>query len=189
RARERPHRGGGARGRGGRAADRDRDQRRRRALCRRDGGRSARRRRAGRGGHRPRGRARAPRSMESAARMTDHLEAILARKRIELARRASHRRLFDPASIATPDRRPAAIAALTRGDGAPRVIAEIKFRSPSEGAIRAWRAGEGARVARAYEAAGAAAISVLADRTGFGGGVLEVRRVAAAVARPVLFKE
>ena len=41
----------------------------------------------------------------------------------------------------------------------------------------------------AYEAAGAAAVSVLADGPGFGGSVLEVRRVAAVVDLPVLFKE
>ena len=44
-------------------------------------------------------------------------------------------------------------------------------------------------MAAAYEAAGAAAVSVLADGPGFGGSVLEVRRVAAVVDLPVLFKE
>ena len=44
-------------------------------------------------------------------------------------------------------------------------------------------------IARGYEAAGAAAISVLADGPGFGGSVLDVRRAARAVSRPILFKE
>ncbi len=44
-------------------------------------------------------------------------------------------------------------------------------------------------MARAYEAGGATAVSVLADRPGFGGSPLEVRRVANAIALPVLFKE
>ncbi|HJL18125.1 MAG TPA: indole-3-glycerol-phosphate synthase, partial [Sandaracinaceae bacterium LLY-WYZ-13_1] len=71
----------------------------------------------------------------------------------------------------------------------PRVVAEVKFRSPSAGEIRRWAAGEGRRVARAYERAGASAISVLCDRAGFGGSPLELRRVAGAVSVPLLFKE
>ena len=44
------------------------------------------------------------------------------------------------------------------------------------------------RVAQAYERAGAAAVSVLADGPGFGGSPLLVRRVAKAVHIPVLYK-
>ena len=69
------------------------------------------------------------------------------------------------------------------------MIAEVKFRSPSEGTIRPWRPGEGLAVARGYVEGGASAISVLCDRRGFGGSVLEARRVARAVGVPVLFKE
>ncbi len=119
--------------------------------------------------------------------MTDRLASILARKRREIARRHAHRGLYDPRGARAPgvDASP-----LRRADGAlPRVIAEVKFKSPSAGPIRAWRPGEGRRVARAYEAAGASAVSVLCDREGFGGGVLELRRVAAAIGLPVLFKE
>jgi indole-3-glycerol phosphate synthase len=119
------------------------------------------------------------------------LGPILARKRREIARRRAHLGLFDPASSAGgADRRPAAIAALRRPEGSPpRVIAEIKYRSPSEGPIRPWRPGEGARLARGYVEGGASAVSVLCDRAGFGGSVSELRRVARAVQRPVLFKE
>ena len=67
-------------------------------------------------------------------------------------------------------------------------MAEIKFRSPSAGIIRKWSAGEGVRVARAYEAGGASVISVLADAPGFGGSPLLVRRVSSAVSVSVLFK-
>lgn len=116
--------------------------------------------------------------------MSDRLAPILARKRGEVERRLRRhdgvtRRREVPA---TPD-------ALRRGAGPPRVIAEIKFRSPSVGAIRPWQQGEGRRVARAYEGAGASAISVLCDRAGFGGCPLELRRIAGNTALPVLFKE
>lgn len=125
--------------------------------------------------------------------MSDRLAAILERKRREVARRLAHRALFDPERAALDRDRPDAARcreALRRPAGAPpRVIAEIKFESPSAGPIRAWRPGEGRRVARGYQAAGASAISVLCDRAGFGGGVLELRRVARQTDLPVLFKE
>ncbi len=67
-------------------------------------------------------------------------------------------------------------------------MAEVKFRSPSAGWIRRRAPGAATSIARAYADAGAAAVSVLADAPAFGGGVLDVRRVAAAVDVPVLFK-
>ena len=68
------------------------------------------------------------------------------------------------------------------------LIAEIKRSSPSAGRIAA--AGEDivAR-ARAYEAGGAAAISVLCEPHWFGGSVDDLRAVRAAVAVPVLAKD
>jgi indole-3-glycerol phosphate synthase len=55
--------------------------------------------------------------------------------------------------------------------------------------IRARQAGGLTTIARGYEQAGASAISVLCDGPGFGGTPLDLRRVAAAVACPLLFKE
>lgn len=121
--------------------------------------------------------------------MSDHLAAILARKRREIARRHAHRALFDPARAPIEREPPPAVPALRRTGGLPRVIAEVKLASPSEGRIRARRPGEVVRIARAYEEAGAAAVSVLCDRAGFGGSVLDLRRAARAVGLPVLFKE
>lgn len=113
------------------------------------------------------------------------LDAILARTRNELARRRVHPMPF--VEDAAP--RDRVVDALRRPAGAaPRVIAEIKYRSPSAGEIRPWRVGDAVRVARDYEAAGAAAVSVLADAPAFGGSNLAVRRVAKAVDVPVLYK-
>jgi indole-3-glycerol phosphate synthase len=123
----------------------------------------------------------------------DFLGPIIARKRLEVARRLRHRAWLDRSIAGTPvdlGRGERACAALERPLGAaPRIIAEVKFKSPSAGTIRENSAGEAARVAEGYVAGGAAAVSVLADGPGFGGVPLTVRRVTSAVNAPVLFKE
>lgn len=125
--------------------------------------------------------------------MRDYLAEIVARKRRELARRRRHVALAAPgfAGVAPdPHRGARAVRALHRpSDAAPRIIAEVKFRSPSAGAIRPRRLGDAVAVARSYVRGGAAAVSVLADGPGFGGSPLDVRRVSQAVQAPVLFKE
>lgn len=123
--------------------------------------------------------------------MSDLLAPILDRKRRENLRRARHRALCDLSAWPPgEDRGDAAVAGLRRaGQPLPRIIAEVKFASPSEGAIRPRTPGEAARVARAYVDGGASALSVLCDRAGFGGSPLELRRIAAEARVPVLFKE
>lgn len=71
----------------------------------------------------------------------------------------------------------------------PRVIAEVKLRSPSAGQLRPRRTGDVQRFAQGYERAGASAVSVLCDGPGFGGSPLDLRRAARAVGVPILFKE
>jgi indole-3-glycerol phosphate synthase len=67
------------------------------------------------------------------------------------------------------------------------VIAEIKRRSPSGGALRPDL--DAVAVATAYEAAGAAAVSVLTDGPDFGGSLDDLRAVRSAVEMPVLRKD
>src|SRR5688500_18615816 len=86
-------------------------------------------------------------------------------------------------------RRPdgARLEAALRGSAAPRVIAECKRRSPSRGILRAdYRPAEHAR---AYAAAGAAAVSVLTEPTFFDGALEHLREVRAAVDVPLLRKD
>src|SRR5437762_3729045 len=67
------------------------------------------------------------------------------------------------------------------------VIAEVKRRSPSQGAIQADL--DPVVHARAYERGGAVAVWVLTDEAHFGGSIEDLRRVAAAVSVPVLRKD
>ena len=67
------------------------------------------------------------------------------------------------------------------------VIAEIKRRSPSQGAIRPTL--DPVKYARSYERGGAAAVSVLTEERHFGGSLNDLRKVAAAVSVPVLRKD
>src|SRR6267143_2291395 len=67
------------------------------------------------------------------------------------------------------------------------LIAEVKRRSPSQGAIREDL--DPVAHARAYVRGGAVAISVLTDEVHFGGSMDDLRSVAAAVPAPVLRKD
>jgi indole-3-glycerol phosphate synthase len=69
----------------------------------------------------------------------------------------------------------------------PRVIAECKRRSPSRGVLRPNY--DPATIARGYEHAGAAAISVLTEPTFFDGALEHLQAVRKAVGIPVLRKD
>jgi indole-3-glycerol phosphate synthase len=68
-----------------------------------------------------------------------------------------------------------------------RLIAEIKFASPSAGIIR--RGGDALAIARMYEEAGAAAISLLTDKKFFEGNLLLLPKLKRVVSLPVLRKD
>lgn len=74
-----------------------------------------------------------------------------------------------------------------RDGPSPRVIAECKRRSPSRGILR--KDYDPAAHARAYAAAGAAAISVLTEPTFFDGALEHLAAVRAAVTIPILRKD
>jgi len=80
-----------------------------------------------------------------------------------------------------------AFARALRESPAPRVIAECKRRSPSRGILRADY--DAAAHARAYETAGAAAISVLTEPAFFDGALEHLAAVRAAVQVPLLRKD
>jgi indole-3-glycerol phosphate synthase len=67
------------------------------------------------------------------------------------------------------------------------LMAEVKRRSPSQGAIRTDL--DPVAHARAYLRGGAMAVSVLTEETHFGGSLEDLSRVAAAVSVPVLRKD
>jgi len=67
------------------------------------------------------------------------------------------------------------------------VIAEIKMKSPSEGEISPYA--DPTQIAKDYESAGAAAISVLTDQSFFGGSLDILKSVRDAVSIPVIRKD
>ena len=116
----------------------------------------------------------------------NQLEKIVERTREDVARRAKKVAYADLEARAAQRSEPRGFnEALLRPGVA--VIAEHKRRSPSAGPIR-----EGATVedvVRAYEAGGAACISVLTDEPHFGGTLDDLRRARAAVELPIIRKD
>ena len=112
---------------------------------------------------------------------------IAERRRVDVLAdvEARGRRDVDAAATAAP--RPRPIAERLAAPGL-HLIAEIKRSSPSAGRIAGADEDMVAR-ARAYEAGGAVAISVLCEPHWFGGSVDDLRAVRAAVSVPVLAKD
>ncbi|MDW8470045.1 MAG: indole-3-glycerol phosphate synthase TrpC [Burkholderiales bacterium] len=122
--------------------------------------------------------------------MNDILERILAAKRAEVAAAkatVSERELERRAREAPPRRDFVAAIRARLAAGRPAVIAEAKRASPSKGLLR--EDFDPAAIARSYERAGAACLSVLTDREFFRGAPEHLVRARAACALPVLRKD
>lgn len=107
------------------------------------------------------------------------LDEILASKAREVAAMPT-----PPASNAGPAR---SLIDSLRHHGPVALIAEIKHKSPSRPMIR--EDFDPPSMARAYEAGGAAALSVLTDGPYFGGSLSDLQAARAEVALPVLRKD
>jgi indole-3-glycerol phosphate synthase len=116
------------------------------------------------------------------------LDEILARKRGEVAAAKAAIPAAEMADLARRCRdAPRGLRKALLAGARPRVIAEIKRRSPSRGEIRGDF--DPAALAKAYAEAGAAAVSVLTDEHYFGGRLAYLEVVREATQIPVLRKD
>jgi indole-3-glycerol phosphate synthase len=120
--------------------------------------------------------------------VSDILQKIYAAKSaaLEHERRREPYELLRERGLARRGERRRFLAALERAPGGA-IVAEIKRASPSSGLIA--RSFDPVATARAYEAAGADAISVITERDHFLGELAYLDEVRAVTARPLLRKD
>jgi indole-3-glycerol phosphate synthase len=121
---------------------------------------------------------------------SETLDLIVARKRVEVAKAKNltpQDTLERRVAQVEPPRNFFAAVVNERARSQTRVIAEIKRKSPSAGVIR--ENFDPVDIARQFEAAGAAALSVLTDEEHFGGHLGYIQQVRENVTLPVLRKD
>jgi indole-3-glycerol phosphate synthase len=117
------------------------------------------------------------------------LETIVVHKRkeVEARKRKTSQEALVRRLNSAPVTRDFRAALVSDERPAPRVIAEVKRRSPSKGALRPDL--DPVELAGIYEGNGAAAISVLTDAKYFGGSLEDLRAVRQVASIPLLCKE
>lgn len=114
------------------------------------------------------------------------LDTIVEKKRGEVLKRKQKRPLSNLETFPFYRRKTNEIS-LPEPEGKPGVIAEFKRQSPSRGPIHLGI--DPVDVARAYEAAGATAMSILTDRSFFGGSLKDLLRVRESSPRLTLLRK
>lgn len=114
------------------------------------------------------------------------LDTIVERKRAELLIRKQEQPLSSLASFESYRRKTNVIRPPVPG-GNPGIIAEFKRRSPSRGPIHP--GASAVKIAKAYEAAGVAAMSILTDQDFFGGSLEDLKQVREACPQLVLLRK
>ena len=120
----------------------------------------------------------------------DFLSEIAARKRerVEEAKQAVPLgELLPLARSARASAHSRALSSRLERNRQINIIAEFKRQSPSKGAINA--GADPVTTARAYQAAGAAAVSVLTEEDYFAGSLADLRAVRSAIQLPILRKD
>src|SRR5215210_3115391 len=117
------------------------------------------------------------------------LDTILEHKQVEVAARKLLRPLvtLNLERMASGPVRDFGAALRDPRRPAPRIIAEVKRRSPSKGLLHPNL--DAAQIASVYEQNGAAAVSVLTDEKFFDGSLKDLTAARKAVSVPVLCKE
>ena len=114
--------------------------------------------------------------------MHDKLKEILVEKKREVAKLRETMSVFDGHGPPLRNFRDG-----IRGKRGAAVVAEIKFVSPSAGVI--CKQTDATDIGRMYEKCGAGAISLITDRTFFGGDLSRLPLLKGAVSLPVLRKD
>ena len=118
------------------------------------------------------------------------LEKILAYKKAEIARKknifAKLEKKFLDGKI-EKSKKNFAKKIKKNGEKIPKLIAEIKKKSPSRGEILP--DGDAEKIAEIFEKSGAAAISFLTDEKFFGGKIAELKKISQKTNLPILAKD